>query len=168
MHPRDGHDRDRRGATVADRASPVDREFDRKGDREFDREGEEPGYDREERRQRLRAPGRDDRTAGGSEPDEGEGPRRARRPRGPLTGETAARQAAAAVAEMTGKEPEEIISLEQTDEGLWQIDVEVVETRRIPDSTDILASYRVELDPDGELVSYRRTQRYSRCQVGER
>jgi hypothetical protein len=80
----------------------------------------------------------------------------------------AARLAAAAVAEMTGKEPEGITSLERTDRGLWQVDVEVVETRRIPDSTDILATYRVELDPEGELVAYRRVQRYSRCQVGER
>jgi hypothetical protein len=69
---------------------------------------------------------------------------------------------------MTGKEAEGVTALEKSDEGLWQIDVEVVETRRIPDSTDILAIYRVELDPEGELVAYRRIERHSRGQVGER
>jgi tricorn protease-like protein len=79
-----------------------------------------------------------------------------------------ARLAAGYVAEMTGKEPEGITSLEQSDDGLWRVDVEIVETRRIPSSTDILAIYRAELDPEGELVAYRRIERYSRCQVGER
>jgi hypothetical protein len=78
-----------------------------------------------------------------------------------------ARQAADYVAEMTGKEPEGIVSLEQTDEGRWKVGVEVVETRRIPDSTDILAVYEAELDAEGELVAYRRVKRYSRCQLKE-
>jgi hypothetical protein len=69
---------------------------------------------------------------------------------------------------MTGKEPEGITSLERTDDGRWVVGVEVVETRRIPDSTDILAVYEAELDPEGELLAYRRVKRYSRCQVGER
>jgi hypothetical protein len=85
-----------------------------------------------------------------------------------LAAEVIARLAADYVAEMTGKEPEGITSLEQSDDGGWQVGVEVVETRRIPDSTDILAIYQADLDPDGELVAYRRVQRYSRCQVGER
>jgi hypothetical protein len=69
---------------------------------------------------------------------------------------------------MTGKEPEGIISLERSDDGRWVAGVEVVETHRIPDSTDILAVYEAELDPDGELLAYRRVKRYSRCQVRER
>ena len=63
---------------------------------------------------------------------------------------------------------EAITSLERTDDGRWVVGVEVVETRRIPDSTDILAVYEAELDPEGELLAYRRVKRYSRCQVGER
>ena len=54
------------------------------------------------------------------------------------------------------------------DDGGWLVDVEVVETRRVPDSTDILAVYEAELDAEGELVGYRRVKRYSRCQMGER
>ncbi|GEL17586.1 gas vesicle protein GvpO [Pseudonocardia asaccharolytica] len=78
--------------------------------------------------------------------------------------ESAARKAAATVAAFTGREPECVISVERCDDG-WQVGVEVVETRRIPDSTDILANYVVRLEPDGELISYRRTCRYTRSQV---
>jgi Gas vesicle synthesis protein GvpO len=84
------------------------------------------------------------------------------------TAERCARRAADYVADMTGREPEAIVSLEHTDDGGWLVDVEVVETRRVPDSTDILAVYEAELDAEGELVGYRRVKRYSRCQMGER
>jgi hypothetical protein len=140
-------------------------------------------YDQPERRRRLRSPEREDRVErvppdraaapereavrGAAVRDEepertGTGPRRR------LTAEKVARLAADYVAEMTGKEAEGITSLERSDDGLWQVDVEVVEIQRIPETTDILAIYRTELDPKGELVAYRRIERYSRCQVGER
>ncbi|WP_329253799.1 gas vesicle protein [Actinoallomurus sp. NBC_01490] len=94
-------------------------------------------------------------------------PRRPRR-RPPATAGRVARLAADHVAEMTGKEPEGITSLEQAEDGRWTVGVEVVETHRIPDTTDILAVYEAELDPEGELLAYRRVDRYIRCQVGER
>jgi hypothetical protein len=84
------------------------------------------------------------------------------------SGENAARLAADYVATMTGKEAEGIVSLQKAEQGGWVIGVEVVETRRIPDSTDILAVYEAELDAEDELVAYRRVKRYSRCQVRER
>jgi hypothetical protein len=102
------------------------------------------------------------------EPERREPERRERAGTGEPGGEKAARLAADYVATMTGKEPEGIVSLERADQGGWVIGVEVVETRRIPDSTDILAVYEAELDAEGELVAYRRVKRYSRCQVGER
>ena len=77
---------------------------------------------------------------------------------------TAARKAAEAVAELTGHDVETVISIEPCDEG-WKVGVEVVETRRIPDSADILASYEVQLSSDGDLVSYHRTHRYARGQL---
>jgi hypothetical protein len=76
----------------------------------------------------------------------------------------AARRAARYVAEFTGKPPESVISVERHD-GDWQVGVEVVETHRIPDTTDVLAIYEVRLDGDGRLVSYRRTRRYARGQL---
>ncbi len=44
----------------------------------------------------------------------------------------------------------------------WTVTVEMLEDRRIPSSTDILATYEAELDDDGELLGYRRVRRYSR------
>jgi hypothetical protein len=86
----------------------------------------------------------------------------------PRTASRVARRAAEHVAEMTGKEPEGIVALRRQDDGRWTVGVEVVESRRIPDSTDVLAVYEAELDADGELLAYRRVKRYIRCQVGEK
>jgi hypothetical protein len=65
------------------------------------------------------------------------------------------------ITELTSKDPEGVSGVEPSDDG-WLVTVEVVEDRRIPSSTDLLATYQVELDPDGELVSYRRVRRYAR------
>jgi hypothetical protein len=66
------------------------------------------------------------------------------------------------ITQLTGKKPLGATSVMPTDDG-WTVEVEVVEDRRIPSSTDLLALYEVVLDMDGELLSYRRTRRYGRC-----
>ena len=76
----------------------------------------------------------------------------------------AARRAAQHVADFTGRRPENVVSIERRD-GDWQVGVEVVETHRIPDTTDVLAIYEVRLDRGGRLLSYRRTRRYARGQL---
>jgi hypothetical protein len=63
--------------------------------------------------------------------------------------------------EVTGKEMEGVTALERTDDG-WTVQVEVLEVRRIPDTTDVLGLYEVQVDSDGELLGYRRQQRYVR------
>jgi hypothetical protein len=73
----------------------------------------------------------------------------------------AAATAADHVRVLTGRSPQGVTALERTSEG-WRVGIEVLESRRIPDSTDILAVYEVVLDEDGELVSYRRESRYYR------
>ena len=65
------------------------------------------------------------------------------------------------IAELTGKEPEGVTGVEPAEDG-WVVGVEVVEDKRIPSSTDILATYETEVGMDGELVSYRRVRRYTR------
>ena len=76
----------------------------------------------------------------------------------------AARRAVAQMTELLGRKPEAVVSIERREDG-WEVGVEVVETRRIPDTADILAIYEVRLDPDGRLRSYRRTRRYARGQL---
>jgi gas vesicle protein GvpO len=107
----------------------------------------------------------DDRVEERRRPDRDEEPEPRRRP--PREANRMARLAAGYVAAMTGKHAEGITSLQRSDDG-WTIGVEVVETRRIPDSTDVLAVYEAELDADGELLAYRRVKRYTRCQLGEK
>ncbi len=77
-----------------------------------------------------------------------------------------ARSAVEQLSALTGRVPECVIGIERTDEG-WQVELEVVESRRIPDSTDLLATYRVEVDEDGDLVGYQRVSRYVRGKAGD-
>lgn len=63
--------------------------------------------------------------------------------------------------ELTGMTAETVSSFARTPDG-WQLVVEVLELARVPDTTSLLASYEVEVDSDGELISYRRTRRYER------
>jgi hypothetical protein len=65
------------------------------------------------------------------------------------------------IAELTGKQAESVTGVEPAEDG-WLVTVEVIEDRRIPSSTDILSTYETELTPDGDLISYRRQQRYAR------
>jgi Gas vesicle synthesis protein GvpO len=65
--------------------------------------------------------------------------------------------------ELSGAEPESVSAIDRTAGG-WRVTVEVVEVHRIPESTDVLATYEVELDRDGDLVRYERRRRYYRSQ----
>ena len=76
------------------------------------------------------------------------------------------RRAIEQVAELTGREIEGVNGLERNDDG-WVVTLEVVELRRVPDSTDVLGSYAVAVDARGKLGGYRRTRRYYRSQVEE-
>lgn len=72
-----------------------------------------------------------------------------------------AQKAVEHVADMTGRESESVTELKRTEDG-WRVGVEVVESRRIPDTTDILAVYEADLDARGNLLGYRRKARYLR------
>jgi hypothetical protein len=48
----------------------------------------------------------------------------------------------------------------------WRVDVEVLEVSRVPPSTDVLGTYAVYVDEDGELISYERVGRFVRGQAG--
>ncbi|SRR5579875_3129114 len=83
------------------------------------------------------------------------------RQRSALTARKAAEAALRQIAEFTTKQAEGVTGVERTEDG-WVIGIEVVEDRRIPSSTDILATYEAAIDDNGELMSYRRTRRYAR------
>jgi hypothetical protein len=70
------------------------------------------------------------------------------------------------VEELTGYEPEAVTGLEW-DGQFWQVTVDALELARVPNTTDVLGSYAVELDEKGVLHGYKRLRRYSRCQADE-
>jgi hypothetical protein len=82
------------------------------------------------------------------------------------SGATVASNAARQLLELTGRQAEGVTGLKKTDDG-WQVQVEVVEVRRIPDTTDVLALYEIDVDSDGDLLGYRRLRRYARGVPGE-
>lgn len=94
------------------------------------------------------------------EADGASGPKAA--PRGAQVALVGAEQ----LVELTGKEFEGIVGIAKSEDG-WTIEVEVLEMRRIPTTTDVLAAYEVTLDQSGDLVGYRRLDRYVRGSARE-
>ncbi|CAM5715596.1 MULTISPECIES: gas vesicle protein [Streptomyces] len=77
------------------------------------------------------------------------------------------REARSQLAELTGLVPETVSSFEQTEDG-WSLEVEVMELARVPDTMSLMASYQVDLDPEGQLTGYRRVRRYERGRADAR
>jgi hypothetical protein len=71
------------------------------------------------------------------------------------------RNARTQLAELTGMDAENVSSFAQTEDG-WSLEIEVLELSRVPDTMSLMASYQVELDPEGQLTGYRRVRRYER------
>jgi hypothetical protein len=110
---------------------------------------EKPQQDRDVARDRPRR--REDRHG-----DE-ERPRRRER----LPAMAAAEAGLQQVADLTGREPQGVTSLQPT-EGGWVVGIEVVEDRRVPSSADVLALYEAKIDSRGDLTGYARKRRYVR------
>lgn len=70
------------------------------------------------------------------------------------------------VEQVLGEEPEGVSGIDRTN-GNWCVNVEIVKLRRIPESTDVLASYAVVVDGEGDLVSLQETRRYRRSHAEE-
>ncbi|MGA8115632.1 MAG: gas vesicle protein [Actinocatenispora sp.] len=79
---------------------------------------------------------------------------------------TVSRRAMSQLAELVGRQPDSV-SMLTTDEDGWRLRVEVVELDRVPQTTSVLATYEVQTDRSGDVLSYRRINRYTRNQAGE-
>jgi gas vesicle protein GvpO len=75
-----------------------------------------------------------------------------------------ARRAMRTLAELVGCPAEGITGIRRNDDG-WIVEVEVLEVERVPETSDVLACYAVEIDNGGEIVAFRRLQRYLRTQT---
>lgn len=65
---------------------------------------------------------------------------------------------------LVGCPAEGVTSISKDGDG-WVVTVEVLELGRVPETTDVLASYEVQVDTDGDVTEYRRVRRYTRAQV---
>lgn len=81
-----------------------------------------------------------------------------------LTAKGAIRRSIEQLEELTGRTPESVIAVDREEDG-WKVSLELVESRRIPDTADILAEYVAHIDDRGELAGYHRAARYSRGRV---
>jgi hypothetical protein len=77
------------------------------------------------------------------------------------------REARSQLTELTGMAAESVSSFEQSEEG-WSLEIEVLELQRVPDTMSLMASYQVDLDPQGMLTGYRRVRRYERGRADNR
>ena len=76
-------------------------------------------------------------------------------------------EARATVKDMTDFDPESVSAL-QWDGESWLVSVEVCELTRIPNTTDVMATYVVQLDDGGGLLGYKRERRYMRGEAENR
>lgn len=118
-----------------------------------------PRMHQEERRQRDERQ-REERQE--AEPREQEEHRPRRKPRMP--GSRAVVFAREHLMDLLGREPEAVSGLSLGPNG-WKVRLEAVEMPRVPSSTDVMATYEVELDDEGELIGYHRVSRYFRNQT---
>jgi hypothetical protein len=75
-----------------------------------------------------------------------------------------ASQACQELERLLGRAPEAVSGIERRN-GHWSVMLDVVELRRIPDSTDVLASYELVLDDAGNVARMARKARYLRSQA---
>lgn len=69
--------------------------------------------------------------------------------------------ALAQFAELTNQEPERVSGMRSTNDG-WSVLADVVELKRIPETASVLATYRLDIDTDGNLLGYERLRRFVR------
>jgi hypothetical protein len=77
-----------------------------------------------------------------------------------------ARQAVEQMEDLIDRPIEAVTGIEK-DDSEWTVTLEVLELQRVPSTTDVLGSYEVTLDKDGELTGLQRTRRYTRAEAGE-
>ena len=75
-------------------------------------------------------------------------------------------QAKEHVAELTGLKVEGATGFERNGDG-WVVTVVTLELSRTPDTMDVLGTYEVVVDDDGELSQFKRTGRTHRAAVEE-
>jgi hypothetical protein len=85
---------------------------------------------------------------------------------GRLSASELSQAALTTVEELTGYTPEAVTGLEWDGE-FWRVTVYALELSRSPNTTDVLASYVVQLDEGGTLRGFKRERRFQRGHSSE-
>jgi hypothetical protein len=85
---------------------------------------------------------------------------------GRLSAQELTRTAREMVEELTGYRVEAVSGF-QWDGDEWLVSVDVCELERVPNTTDIMATYVVQLDDGGGLLGYKRERRFLRAAAEE-
>jgi Gas vesicle synthesis protein GvpO len=105
---------------------------------------------------RDRGTSKSSRSGGSSEPARSRG-------QGTTDLATAVRAAMTQFQQLTGRAPESVTGARSLENGDgWSVLVDVVELDRIPSSTSVIGTYRVDLDEGGSITGYERLRRYTR------
>ena len=64
---------------------------------------------------------------------------------------------------ITGLAPETVSRLDRAEHG-WRLGIDMLEHSSIPRTQDLLASFEVTIDEEGNIQCWRRTGRFVRCQ----
>jgi Gas vesicle synthesis protein GvpO len=131
-------------------------------DREGSGEGSSGSGEADTEAEAVGSPDEDsgDEDEDGSESEDEEGARPS------MSAKEMTRAAMELLQDLTGHEPEAATGLMWDGES-WLVTVDVLELSRIPNTTDLLGTYVVQLDGDGNLSGYKRTRRFQRSQAEE-
>lgn len=75
-------------------------------------------------------------------------------------------QAKEQLARVTGLNPVLVSGVFKDEQG-WHVFVDMLEMKRIPDSTDVLGSYEVLMSDDGTMMNFRRKRSHMRGELLE-
>ncbi|MBU3907019.1 MAG: gas vesicle protein [Nanoarchaeota archaeon] len=63
--------------------------------------------------------------------------------------------------ELFKKEPESISAIEKSEKG-WQVQMEVLERKAVPDKFDLLKVFEFTLDANGKVLGFKQTKKIQR------
>jgi hypothetical protein len=69
---------------------------------------------------------------------------------------------------LTGRDVASVTGVRTGDDGGWSVLVDVVELERIPATTSVMGTYRVDVDSGGDMAGYERLRRFTRGAVDPR
>lgn len=64
--------------------------------------------------------------------------------------------------ELSGTEPERVCGVRSTENG-WSVLVDVLDLERVPSTTSVMSTFRIDIDNDGQLIGYERLRRFTRA-----